>query len=65
MNPISVFLPSSCYHEVLIIPKVGNITSEELNKMVREVNESDLERGRIYLSDHVYEYSYKNGCITM
>ena len=56
-------IPSSV-HEVLIIPKVGNITSEELNKMVREVNESDLEREDI-LSDHVYEYSYKNGCITM
>ncbi|GAB6160770.1 DUF5688 family protein [Howardella ureilytica] len=56
-------IPSSV-HEVLIIPKADNITSEELSRMVREVNETDLEREDI-LSDHVYEYSYKNGCITM
>lgn len=56
-------LPSSI-HEVLLLPADENFTSSELNKMVQEVNESQLSREEV-LSDHVYYYSLKKQAIEL
>ena len=47
-------LPSSI-HETLIVPKTDDMSLENLEKMVREVNATDVKPGE-RLSDHVYEY---------
>lgn len=54
-------LPSSI-HEVLLLPSDKAFDPAELNKMVQEVNDSQLSREEI-LSDHVYYYSLKNHAI--
>lgn len=48
-------IPSSI-HEVLLLPYVENVATNELNEMVQTVNETNLEEEDI-LSDHVYYYS--------
>lgn len=48
-------IPSSI-HEVLLLPDDGKAGAEELNEMVRTVNEENLDEEDI-LSDHVYYYS--------
>lgn len=48
-------LPSSV-HEVLLLPAESHTNPLELNKMVQEVNQTQLSREDI-LSDHVYYYS--------
>ena len=48
-------LPSSI-HEVLVIKDNGDKENDELEKMVREVNESCVLPEEV-LSDHVYHYS--------
>lgn len=50
-------LPSSL-HEILIIPKSSGMTVKELEKMVREVNQTQVTPEE-KLSDHVYEYDAK------
>lgn len=50
-------LPSSI-HEVLLLPCEQSFEPSGLNKMVQEVNDSQLSREEI-LSDHVYYYSLK------
>ena len=47
-------LPSSI-HETLIVPKTDDMSLENLEKMVREVNATEVKPGE-RLSDHVYEY---------
>lgn len=47
-------LPTSL-HEVLILPDRGGISPKELGAMVREVNQSQVEKME-QLSDRVYRY---------
>lgn len=56
-------LPSSI-HEVLLIPSSGSIHPEELNRMVCEVNATQVADEEI-LSDHIYYYSLSNESLTM
>lgn len=56
-------LPSSI-HEVILIPAVDPDCQQELSRMVREVNHSQLLEEEI-LSDHAYYYSRESNEITM
>ncbi|SHJ03957.1 DUF5688 family protein [Parasporobacterium paucivorans] len=56
-------LPSSI-HEVILVPAGDDVTKEQLDSMVCEVNQSDVEDGDI-LSDHVYIYRRDTGRICM
>ena len=47
-------LPSSV-HEFLVVPEERGIKPEELKKIVREVNETQLER-EDFLSDEIYYF---------
>ncbi len=47
-------LPSS-QHEILVIPDNGSYNKNELEKMIIEVNQSEVEE-EDWLSDHVYYY---------
>lgn len=51
-------LPSSI-HECLIVPMGGNMTYQELEAMVQEVNATQVQPEE-RLSDHVYQYDGKN-----
>ncbi len=54
-------LPSSI-HEVLVVPKDGEITPKELGSLVREVNQTEVSSEEV-LSDRVYEYDREKGKI--
>lgn len=54
-------LPSSI-HEVLLFPANQQLNPAELNKMVQEVNQTQLSREDV-LSDHVYYYSLQEQSI--
>lgn len=58
-------LPSSI-HELLIFPKGAvaemGMTPKELGKMVREVNETQVDREE-RLSDHIYSYDREQRCV--
>lgn len=56
-------LPSSI-HEVILVPARDDITREELNSMVCEVNSTEVDEVDI-LSDHVYIYRRETGKICM
>lgn len=56
-------LPSSI-HEVLLIPVSHCGSIEDLNKIVQEVNTTQLAQDEI-LSDHVYFYSREQQCLSM
>ncbi len=56
-------LPSSI-HEVILIPVSKEMTIEELNQMVVEVNTNEVENCEV-LSDHVYIYKRNNNEIIM
>ena len=47
-------IPSSV-HEVLLVPKREIPDREEVNEMIRTINDKELQPEDI-LSDHVYEY---------
>ena len=47
-------LPSSV-HEVIVLPDRGGFEVEELNEMIKDINESELDPEDI-LSDHCYKY---------
>lgn len=53
-----VIIPSSVHEVLLVLGQTENI--EELNSMVREVNETQVSR-EDRLSDHVYVFSLKEG----
>lgn len=55
------FLPSSI-HELIVIPKDGAASPQELGKLVREVNGRDVLKEEI-LSDRIYEYDREAGKI--
>lgn len=50
-----VFILPSSIHEVMLLADDGNTTMEELNKLVNEVNETQVDPVEI-LSDHAYVY---------
>ena len=54
------FVIPSSIHEVLLIKETRETEEEFLNRMVREVNESQVEPEEV-LSDHVYYYSAERG----
>ncbi len=54
-------LPSSI-HEVLIVPKDGDLVPKELGNLVREVNQIEVSSDEV-LSDRVYEYDREKGKI--
>ena len=58
-----VILPSSV-DEVLLMPLSDENKLNELTEMVRGINQSVLEPGKV-LSDHVYRYDYENDQIVM
>lgn len=58
-----IIIPSSV-HEVILIPKDNEITDEEINEMIGEVNENELETVEI-LSDHMYLYCRRDDRIYM
>ena len=55
-----VILPSSI-HEVLLMPEKDSGEAEHMNRMVREVNRSSVDRAD-RLSDHIY-YFRREGCL--
>lgn len=56
-------LPSSI-HEVIIVPESVAPFRGVLNRMVEEINETQLEEEEI-LSDHAYYYDCKKGCLML
>lgn len=56
-------LPSSI-HEVILLPAQGDEDTEALKNMVREVNESQVEREEV-LSDSVYYFDWKQNELVM
>ncbi len=63
INKDLFILPSSV-HEVILVPVTDGIDRNELTKMVREVNENELDEIDV-LSDHVYYYNRKDKKIYM
>lgn len=59
-----LFILPSSVHEVILIPADKKTTCEDLSRMVREVNESQLAPEEI-LSDHAYYFCMESGKITM
>ena len=59
INSDLYIIPSSI-HELLIIPMESGVTKDELESMVRDVNNSELSPGEV-LSDHVYEFYREHG----
>ncbi len=59
-----LFIIPSSIHEVIIVPATEDVTREALDKMIREVNASELEAEDV-LSDHAYFFSRKIGHIEM
>ena len=56
-------LPSSI-HELILLPARGDENCEELKSMVRDINETQVEREEV-LSDSVYYYDRREECIKM
>lgn len=51
-----IIIPSSI-HEVIIIPKIGELKRDFINKMIQDVNVTHLKDEDV-LSDHAYLYSH-------
>lgn len=60
----SLYILPSSIHEVLLIPATNDISTAELNRMVCEVNDSQVADEEI-LSDHIYYYSLPEEALTM
>lgn len=58
-NGKNVYIIPSSVHELILIPDDGQIDCSVLNEMVKEVNETQLDRREI-LADHVYYYDYED-----
>ena len=56
-------IPSSI-HEVILIPEGKGISGEELNELIRSVNESELNPQDV-LSDHAYRFPRSAGRMVM
>lgn len=53
-----LFILPSSIHEVIIVPKEGNMQKKELEAMVAEINRTQVAADEV-LSDHVYLYNRK------
>lgn len=62
MFPEGFYILPSSVHEVLIVPKDGELAPKELGNLVREVNQREVSREEV-LSDRVYEYDREKGKI--
>lgn len=62
MFPEGFYILPSSVHEVLIVPKDGELAPKELGNLVREVNQREVSREEV-LSDRVYEYDRERGRI--
>lgn len=58
-----LILPSSV-HEVLFISLSDDSKRNQLNQIVRDINQSELEPEEV-LSDHIYRYDYRNDRVVM
>lgn len=58
-----IIIPSSI-HEVILIPDNNSITEEEINEMIKEVNQTELNPVEI-LSEHAYLYKRDDDKIYM
>ena len=56
-------IPSSI-HEVILIPEGQGVEGEELNRLIRSVNESELNPKDV-LSDHAYRFPRKEGHLVL
>lgn len=56
----SLFLIPSSIHEFIIVPDNGLYNPVDLEKMLREVNSTEVALDEV-LSDNLYYYSYENG----
>ncbi len=61
---INLYILPSSIHEVILVPDCKQIQEEELIKMVKEVNETQVEYEEV-LSDNVYYYNCNTGEIQM
>jgi hypothetical protein len=57
-----LFILPSSIHEVILVPAEPGITKEELERMVKEVNETQVEEEEV-LSNQVYFFSRRSGKI--
>lgn len=62
MFPEGYYILPSSINEVLIVPKSTCLSAGELGSMVRDINQSVVQREEI-LSDRVYEYDKEKGII--
>lgn len=58
-----IILPSSI-HEVLVVPSNSFWNMEELQRMVREVNQTEVASEEV-LSDNIYKYNKQKKCLSM
>ena len=56
----NLFVLPSSIHEVIVIPDDGTFNAEKLNKMVREINQMEVEE-KDWLSDTVIYFNRDNG----
>ena len=61
LNNDLYILPSSV-HEVILIPKIKDMSATELNDMVCEINSTQVPREDV-LANCIYEYSHKKKAI--
>lgn len=59
-----VYILPSSIHEVILVPALDDICREELNAMVKQVNEEEVALGDV-LSNHVYFYRRGSNQICM
>lgn len=60
----NLFILPSSIHEVIVMPDFGNISKEELEHTVREINRTQVAPYEV-LSDHVYYYDRRERQILM
>ncbi|MBQ4068509.1 MAG: hypothetical protein IJC76_04590 [Lachnospiraceae bacterium] len=58
INSDIIILPSSI-HEIILIPYADDLSPEQLNKMVKDVNTNEVDSIDV-LSDHIYKYDMAN-----
>ncbi|MBQ1749900.1 MAG: hypothetical protein II044_06300 [Lachnospiraceae bacterium] len=58
-----LFILPSSIHEVLLVPVIPDADREELDRMVQEVNATEVSQDEV-LSDHAYYYSRKMNAVS-
>ena len=57
-----VYIIPSSVHEVILIPDNDNMNKNDLNRIIKTVNDESLESVEV-LSDHAYYYSTSQGYV--